>query len=104
MNQQLPEMPPLIDFLLNPDKYPAVEVEPKQKSKRGRPRRFEKEPCPECGEKKMRVYKTRTCGSCCNIYCECQSCGVKSRFVDTGNGGHWIRVRDWPVCVSPPPC
>lgn len=90
MNQQLPEMPPLIDFLLNPEKYPAVEVKPKQRSKRGRPRRFEA--CPECGAEGFSVIRTTKAGHCVNLYCECPACG-KLRFVSAGDGGHWVRVR-----------
>ena len=93
MNQTLQaEMPPLVDFLLNPDKYPAVEVPKphKARSRRGRPRRFSE--CPECGNKEFHVYKTEQAGHCRNIYCECPICG-KLRYVSAGEKGRWVKVR-----------
>ena len=92
MNREstIEDMPPLVDFLLNPEKYPAVEVKPKPK-KRGRPHRFRY--CPVCGEEGLRVYKTEQAGHCRNIYCDCPACGIKMRFVTAGEGGYWVRVR-----------
>ena len=58
--------------------------------KRGRPRRFKV--CPKCGGKGIRVYKTAQKGHCTSIYCECPACG-KLRYVSTGDGGYWVRVR-----------
>lgn len=59
--------------------------------KRGRPRRFQW--CPECGAKEIHVTFTRKAGHCVNVYCECETCGSKLRFVKADGDGYWIRVR-----------
>lgn len=89
MNALLDETPPLVDFLLHPEKYPAVE--PSKPKKRGRPRRFRT--CPECGAEVLHQTNQRKAGHCVNIYCECPACGAKVRYVAAGNNGHWVRVR-----------
>ena len=60
--------------------------------KRGRPRRFPA--CPVCGGTELHVYKTAQAGHCTNVYCTCPACGEKVRYVTTGKGGHWVRVRN----------
>ena len=82
--------PPLVDFLLHPEKYPAAEEKPEPK-RRGRPRRFDS--CPECGAEGLFQTNQRKAGHCVNIYCECPACGAKVRYVAAGNDGHWVRVR-----------
>ena len=63
--------------------------------KPGRPRRFEREACPVCGEAGgLLVERSRRQGSLRVVYAVCERCGAKPVYVNApGERGHWRRVR-----------
>ena len=60
---------------------------------RGRPVRFPE--CPECGQSidGLRLYGVRKAGACVSVYCLCPSCGIRLRYVISGQSGFWVRVK-----------
>lgn len=60
--------------------------------KRGRPKLFPC--CPECGEDALSLTGTRLQGHVINRWCVCSICGAHNRWIQAGEHGHWVRVRE----------